>query len=179
VSPFARDSFECANGKCGPDLSGGQVAAVGAKANTEQTQKLGELLDKVLKGGSPEEVRSSLNKLLEALGFKPQGSGQAQGSGACGGGQGSGACGGGQGGGQGGGACGGANAAGGGDLLSRLMKLLQENPELAQQLMENPEMLTQLLQNPQAQQGTSASPVGELLSGISRFQGSPSLQLAA
>jgi hypothetical protein len=59
------------------------------------------------------------------------------------------------------------------------MKLLQENPELAQQLLENPEMLTQLLQNSRAQQGTSASPVGELLSGISRFQGSPSLQLAA
>lgn len=179
ASPFARDSFECANGKCGPDLSGGQVAAVGASANTEQTQKLGELLDKVLKGGSPEEVRGSLNKLLEALGFKPQEAGQAQGSGACGGGQGGGACGGGQGaGGQGGGACGGANAAGG-DLLSRLMKMLQENPELAQQLMENPELLTQLLQNPQAQQGTSASPVGELLSGISRFQGSSGLQLAA
>ncbi|HYO68093.1 MAG TPA: hypothetical protein VEU33_18645, partial [Archangium sp.] len=174
VSPFARDSFECANGKCGPDLSGGQVAAVDARANTAQTQKLGELLDKVLKGGSPEEVRGSLNKLLEALGFKPQNAGQAQGGGACGGGQGGGACGGG----QGGGACGGANAAGG-DLLSRLMKLLQENPELAQQLMENPELLTQLLQNPQAQQGTSASPVGELLSGISRFQGSSGLQLAA
>jgi hypothetical protein len=60
-----------------------------------------------------------------------------------------------------------------------IASITSENPELAQQLLENPEMLAQLLQNPQAQQGTSASPVGELLSGISRFQGSPSLQLAA
>jgi hypothetical protein len=179
-SPFARDCFQSGGCKGGPELTGG----VDKAQTPEQMKKmLGQVLGKLLEqlGFKREDIDQAL-KALGMGGEQAGAAGEAGAGGACGAGGAGGA--GEAGGAAGAGGCGAPSAGGAeGDKamsLEELIKLLMQNPELLKQLMQNPQLLQQLMQNPEAaqQSSKSSSPMGEL-SGLSRFTGSQSLQLAA
>jgi hypothetical protein len=173
-SPFARDSFQSGGCCGGPDLTGG----VDKAQTPEQMKKmLGQILGKLLEqlGFKREDIDQAL-KALGMGGEQAGAAGEAGAGGACGAGDAGGAAG--------AGGCGAPSAGGAeGDKamsLEELIKLLMQNPELLKQLMQNPQLLQQLMQNPEAaqQSSKSSSPMGEL-SGLSRFMGPQSFQIAA
>ncbi|MDC0713950.1 hypothetical protein POL68_36125 [Stigmatella sp. ncwal1] len=134
-------------------------------------------------------------KLLEALGLGEggkaggKGGGEAAGAGGKGGGEGAGGAGGAGGGEAAGGAggagggeaagAGGAGAGGAGGLIETLLKMLKENPEMAQELLKNPELLQKLAQNPELLQQVAQNPEAlkamaagapPEIAGVSQFQ---------
>ncbi|HEX8820270.1 MAG TPA: hypothetical protein VF794_10115 [Archangium sp.] len=173
------------------------IADIGEKLKAGDTQGLAESFKKLL---DTLGVKNA-DKILEALGLGGKGKkgkgGEAAGGapagaeGAGGGGAPEGAGGaeaaGGAGGAEGAGGApqaGGAEGAGG--VLELLMKLAQENPELAKQLAENPELLKQLAENPELLKQLSENPqqLQQVLkgaqaglpmefSGVSQFEAAP------
>ena len=184
VNPFGALS-KLGTGPQGADAKGkidSLISDIGEKLKAGDTQGLAESFKKLLEAMGVKNA----DKILEALGLKQPG-GEAGGAPAAGGGA---PAGGAEGGAPAGGAEGGApagGAAGGaGGLMELLMKLMQENPEMAKQLLENPELLKKLAENPELLQQLAQNPqqLQQVLqgaqaglpmefSGVSQFQSAP------
>ncbi len=166
INPFGALS-KLGAGPQGADAKGkidSLISDIGEKLKAGDMQGVAEGFKKLLETMGVKNA----DKILEALGLKQPG-GEAGGAPAAGGGapaggaEGAGGGGAPEGAGGAGGAGGAPQAAGGagggaGGLLELLMKLAQENPELAKKLLENPELLKQLAENPELLQQLAQNP---------------------